>query len=146
MQSVFSCPSSLVCSESLFQAGWLCLAPVCSRRSLGLSFPQASGSSALAPGHGSSGPAAAAERCCHVCWLPRSPGGGEGPCEGRLGGTATPSAARVVLVAVMSYPVPSSNPREQGHPSKALRRDSCPIVSFIFSAISKVGWEALVPS
>jgi len=54
-----------------------------------------------------------------------------------------PADAHAVLVAVMSKHVPSSNPREQRHPSEALRRDSCPVMSFVFSAVPKVGWEVL---
>lgn len=81
MQSFISCLSSLVCSETLFQASQLCLASINNSRSLDLSFPRVSGSSALAPGHSSCRPAAAAARCCHACFPRRSTGGGKGPWE-----------------------------------------------------------------
>lgn len=44
-----ACPLLSVCPETLFQASRLCLAPVCSRRCLDLSFLQASGSGVLVP-------------------------------------------------------------------------------------------------
>lgn len=48
-----------------------------------------------------------------------------------------PAATHVVLTAVVSKHIPNCDLKEQRHPSKTLRRNSCPIVSLIFSTIPK---------
>ena len=92
-------PHPLSSALKLFQ---FCLAPVYRGRSLDLSLLQASGSSVLAPGCGSSQGAAAAARCCHALLPPRSPSGRKASCEGRLSGTSAPSSSSTLQMLMQS--------------------------------------------